>query len=289
MGQVISGIPAEIPGINGGAAPSPDFPITGIFGSGQVRVITTSQAFIVPDGCTRVRVRLWGGGSGAAVGLSRGGPGAGFALKDISGLTPGQSIAVTVGAGGVSGTPGTSGGTSSFGAFVSATGGNINGTGGSGIGGDINYSGGGTFSSAFGGGGAASVWGDGGKGNSSQDAPGGAGSAGGGGGAGQNGGDGIFGLGGRGASDTTAALRAEPGGPVQRLISLDYIGTGGGGGGGANLIGVYRGANGTNGGGGGTGSGSGSITGGNGGFPGGGAGGPASGSIGGNGLVIVEW
>ena len=60
---------------------------------------------------------------------SGGGGGGGYARKRIAGLTPGQSITVAVGAGGNAGATGvapTSGQGSSFGSYVSATGGTVN-------------------------------------------------------------------------------------------------------------------------------------------------------------------
>ena len=126
-------------------------PFTGQYGTGIVKMYATSgtYTFTVPTAITSVRVRVWGGGGGGASGAganNRGGGGGGFAMKTITGLTPGASITVTVGSQGLANTgdsAGTSGGTSSFGAYVSATGGsggtNSNSTGGSGSSGDINY------------------------------------------------------------------------------------------------------------------------------------------------------
>lgn len=134
------------------------------FGSG-VQNFAASGTFIVPAGVTQVEVEVWGGGSGSYASVSGtptgissgGGSGGGYARKRISGLTPGQSIPVIVGAGGAAGAVGGSapgaGGTSSFGAYVSATGGSLNylaSTGnpqngatpaGSGVGGDVNLTG----------------------------------------------------------------------------------------------------------------------------------------------------
>lgn len=103
------------------------------FGSG-VRAFTTSGNFVVPPGVRQVEVEVWGGGSGSfasATGKAAGGgSGGGYARKRITGLTPGESIPVTIGSGGsaglVSGAPPTAGGTSSFGSHVSATGGALN-------------------------------------------------------------------------------------------------------------------------------------------------------------------
>lgn len=103
------------------------------FGSGT-RVFTGSDTFVVPANVTQVEVELWGGGSGSyasATGTAAGGgSGGGYARKRIAGLLPGQVISVTVGGGGAGGTvagaqPGP-GGTSSFGSYVSASGGALN-------------------------------------------------------------------------------------------------------------------------------------------------------------------
>lgn len=119
------------------------------FIGGRGQVFTSSGTFTVPTGVTAVKVTVIGGGGngGAPTGGSSqggGGGGAGRAIKYITGLTPGNAITVTVGA---------AGGTSSFGAFCSATGGaagaspattNSNGAGGAagaGSGGDINLTG----------------------------------------------------------------------------------------------------------------------------------------------------
>ena len=103
------------------------------FGSG-VQSFTASGSFTLPTGITVVDVEVWGGGSGSYASVanlpSGGGSGGGYARKKIAGLTPGQTVPVTVGAGGSGGTtaggaPG-GGGTSSFGTYVSATGGSLN-------------------------------------------------------------------------------------------------------------------------------------------------------------------
>jgi hypothetical protein len=103
--------------------------------------------FIVPAGIIRVTSLVWGGG-GAGGGTSSGGGagGGGFALKRCT-VTPGQTIAVTVSPQASPGPPANPGGTSSFGAFCSATGGAIGqdagagGVGGVGVGGDLNLQG----------------------------------------------------------------------------------------------------------------------------------------------------
>jgi hypothetical protein len=130
------------------------------FGSG-VQSFSSSGSFTVPAGVTQVEVEIWGAGAGSFASVpglaSGGGAGGGYAKRLVSGLSPGQAIPVTVGTGGSAGTTaGTAarpGGTSSFGQFVSATGGSLNylatsaspGNGatpaGVGVGGDVNFTG----------------------------------------------------------------------------------------------------------------------------------------------------
>lgn len=130
------------------------------FGSG-VQSFSASGTFTVPTGVTQTEVEVWGGGSGTFASVagasSGGGSGGGYSRKRIVGLIPGQQITVTVGAGGGAGAVGsnapTSGATSSFGTFVSATGGSLNYLAttaspqngatppGVGVGGDVNLSG----------------------------------------------------------------------------------------------------------------------------------------------------
>lgn len=151
------------------------------FGSG-VEVISASGSFVVPAAISQVEVEVWGAGSGSFASTSSiasgGGSGGGYARKRVTGLTPGQIIPVTIGVGGVGGTTGgvaaTAGGSSSFGTYVSATGGSLNATtsivspqngatpGGIGVGGDLNLmgsSGQSAFMSAAGTGGAAPLGG----------------------------------------------------------------------------------------------------------------------------------
>lgn len=161
-------------GGGGSTAPAPGNNIfSGTFGNGSIMTFGVSGTFVVPSGVTSIRIRLWGGGGGGASQSLTGGGGGGFAIKTLS-VTSGTSYAVTVGEGGLRGT---TGGTSSFGSDVSATGGggaNNNNVGqhdgGTGTGGDINATGGfgstahrvPTNGSGYtGGGGAASLLGDG--------------------------------------------------------------------------------------------------------------------------------
>jgi|9_EtaG_2_1085328.scaffolds.fasta_scaffold32813_2 hypothetical protein len=144
---------------------------TGTFGTGLVRVYGSSfgtanantYTFTCPTGITKVRVRCWGAGGGGPSNASHaGGAGGGFAIGEFD-VEVGTNYTVTVGAGGVHNT---SGGTSSFGTLISATGGasaanNSLHEGGIGVGGYINYKGGYAANGYCGGGGAASVFGHG--------------------------------------------------------------------------------------------------------------------------------
>ena len=119
-----------------------------------MQVFTSSGTFTIPAGVTKVKVTVVGGGGagcGALAYMGPGGGGGGTAIEIISSLTPGGTVAVTVGAGGVgaNGT-GPTGGTSSFASYCSATGGaggvsgglsSIGGSGGLGSGGDLNIAG----------------------------------------------------------------------------------------------------------------------------------------------------
>jgi hypothetical protein len=233
-------------------------PITGLFGTGAVAVFpgnqssTTSKTytFTIPAGIGALRVRVWGGGG------YNGGCGGGFAMKTIYNLIGITSVTITSGCGSNSG----AGGTSSFGSYVSATGGaTAGGTAGTGAGGDINFTGG------VAAGGAAGLFGNGGGGGTGGNI--GNGNAGGGSyDVAYSGGSGFTGVGGFYSSAATCVAAASP---FLSQFSIDFISTGGGGG--------YR-QNGVNGGGGGYS--------GTGGFPAGGGGTNASG---GAGLVIVEW
>jgi len=102
-------------------------------GFSNMQVFTATGTFTVPAGVTKVKVTVVGGGgagggyaqfAGTNYTASCGGAAGGAAIKIISGLTPGGSVAVTVGAS-VAGTTttGTTGNNSSFGAYCSATGG----------------------------------------------------------------------------------------------------------------------------------------------------------------------
>lgn len=126
-------------------------------------VFTAGGSFAKPTGCRYVKVRLVGGGGGGGVGFTTaagqgsaggGGGGGGYAEETIPASSLTASTTVTVGAGGLGANPPTAGGSSAFGAFLSATGGGAgtsmspitNGTsdggqGGAGTGGSINIDG----------------------------------------------------------------------------------------------------------------------------------------------------
>jgi len=127
-------------------------------------VFTTTGTFTIPTGVTEVKVTVVGGGGGGGGGTTGacvtyngiGGGGGGAAVKWLTGLTPGSTIAVTVGTGGAggSGGAGATGITSSVASgtqtisTVSATGGvggsgtgGITALGGTGAAGDLNIGG----------------------------------------------------------------------------------------------------------------------------------------------------
>lgn len=80
---------------------------------------TANGTFTIPTGVTAVKVTVIGGGGGAGNGfastitfsIASGGGAGGYAVKYLTGLTPGNTIAVTVGAAGAAGV---AGGTSSI-------------------------------------------------------------------------------------------------------------------------------------------------------------------------------
>lgn len=121
--------PQGVAGTNGVTGP------TGPAGSGggfNMQVFTSNGTFTVPAGVTSIMVEVRGGGGGGGSGngttsTGQGGSGGGYG-KDVFTVVPGTNYAVTVGTGG-SGAGSTSclvgspGGTSSFGALISASGG----------------------------------------------------------------------------------------------------------------------------------------------------------------------
>jgi hypothetical protein len=140
-------------------------------GLGGITVYTSNATFTIPTGKTVVKVTVIGGGGGSGGGKDidgngggGGGGGGGAAVKYLTGLTPGNTLTVTVGGGGTAGSsaPG-AGGTGSTSSVasgtqtittISATGGTggqpadgnggnaASGNGGSGTNGDLNIKGG---------------------------------------------------------------------------------------------------------------------------------------------------
>jgi hypothetical protein len=106
-------------------------PVSGVFGTGRMQIYSANDTFTVPAGITSARARVWG--AGGAGNSSNGGGGGGFAMKVVTGLTPGGTVAITVGT--------TAGASSSFGAYCSATGGG-NPAGGAGTGFYVYFNGG---------------------------------------------------------------------------------------------------------------------------------------------------
>ena len=279
-------------------------PISGTFGTGKIQFFIASTTWTVPSGITSVRVRVWGGGAGGANNIAngKGGAGGGFAIGVIA-VTPAASITITVGNGGMKGT---AGGTSSFGASISATGGSQSNTatsqaGGTGSGGDLNYTGGG-IGNSFAGAGAANLFGNGSGTDGRTNPPGASYKYSGSSGAGTDLPNSYYGgisSGGSGFFGTPGGI-TNPNATINGPVPLDYIGAGPGGGiayintatTGATASYTDIGGWGINGGGGASSS---TVAGyaGGGGFPGGGGGVNGSGGLfggkGGEGLVVVEY
>lgn len=126
-------------------------------GFSNMQVYTSgTNTWTVPAGVTQCKVTVvggGGGGGGGASGAGGGGGAGGCSIRYVTGLTPGGTVTATVGAGGAAGVSnnnGSAGGTSSFGAYASATGGSGGtgtssyggGAGGTGSSGNLNISGG---------------------------------------------------------------------------------------------------------------------------------------------------
>jgi hypothetical protein len=138
-----------------------------VSGGGKGQAFTSNGTFTIPTGITAIKVTVVGGGGGggsfnACYGGGAGGGAGAAAIKYLTGLTPGNTLAVTVGA---LGTTGASGGTSSVASgtqsitTITATGGgggsyNVAGAGGAASNGDINSGGGSGGPSGSGNGGA---------------------------------------------------------------------------------------------------------------------------------------
>ena len=167
--------------INESASTPPDFNL-------NVQVFNSSGTFNVPTGVSKVDVLVVAGGGGGAGSVSGGGGAGGLVWQEGYAVTPGASIAVTVGAGGAGGatnSSGNNGQNSSFGSLEAIGGGRGGaagttntdpGVGGSG-GGGARY--GGTNTKATGGAGTASQGYSGGNVNPSADSWAGGGGAGG--------------------------------------------------------------------------------------------------------------
>ena len=142
---------------------------------GKPRLITetivTNQSWTVPNDIKgNLSVRIFGGGSGAYHngGLRMWGGGGGWMNNGEISITSGSQISITIGAGGNGGQYQTSGGTTSFGTYLSANGGSGS-SGGSGAGcwtesggRGYQFGGGGTTDMGSGSGGAGGMWGGGG-------------------------------------------------------------------------------------------------------------------------------
>lgn len=131
------------------------------------QIFTNNGTFTIPTNVTAIKITVIGGGGGSGgvwgpsgPAMSGGGGGGGAAIKYLTGLTPGNTLSVTVGGGGAAGGPGSpgtnggTGGTSSVSSgsqsigTISATGGGGSpwagdaytngGSGGNGSGGDLN-------------------------------------------------------------------------------------------------------------------------------------------------------
>lgn len=116
--------------------------------SPTVSLFAGSGTWTKPTGLVYVIVEMVGGG-GPGLGFTsnstasyNGGGGGGYAKKVLRASQLAGTVSVTIGAGGIGNTStGTPGGTTSFGAHFSATGGSGDGTAGAGSGGDMNLSG----------------------------------------------------------------------------------------------------------------------------------------------------
>lgn len=222
----------------------------------KTEVIKESTGWTVPDVDGPVNVRIFGGGAGGQAEKTTffnfffydggcGGGGGHMATKDIM-LTRGKNVLITIGKGGAKGAGngdgemGAAGGTSSFGTYISANGGQCP-NGGSGGGGGQVYSYGGTASYGGAGGskgnkgsnGIAAAGGKGLGGDYGGDAGGGGGGYGGNGGGGSSGGGGGgggYGLNGNGSSAGTNNKAGWAAGGCGAINDDNAVGTDGGSG-----------------------------------------------------------
>lgn len=129
MSQLPAGIPNGLATLGSdGKVPASQLPTPTGF-----QAFTLTGTFTVPAGVTRVFVQVWGAGGGGAAGqwsAGAGGSGGGYAQNWCQ-VTPGNTVTVTVGAGGVGETNSnggaTVGGNSSFGTCAAAVGGGFSG------------------------------------------------------------------------------------------------------------------------------------------------------------------
>lgn len=165
--SIVAGTGISISGATGAVTVTSS--VTG--GGGRGQTFTANGTFTIPTGITAIKVTVVGGGGnggGSGYILGSGGGGGGAAIKYFTGLTPGNTIAVTVG--GSAGTSQVASGTQSI-TTISASGGatsgvnigglTVPGAGGIGSNGDLNIKGGpGSFAeSLFGGSCCAQTWG----------------------------------------------------------------------------------------------------------------------------------
>jgi hypothetical protein len=157
----------------------------------NAQVFTGNGTFTIPAGVTKLKVTVVGGGGGGCSGggfgqngTRGGGGGGGTAIKYLTGLTPGNTLAVTVGAGGTANSqPGGDGGDSTVASgtqsITTITGGGGDGgvidfgyftAGGLGANGDLNIRGGGSLSGGDGVGGSSTMGGGSGVGGTSASA-----------------------------------------------------------------------------------------------------------------------
>jgi len=83
--------------------------------------ITTNSTYVAPYAGDYIIVCCGGGGGSSDESYYDGGSGSGFLIKKVT-LSKGESVDVTIGTGGAAGS---SGGTTSFGTYLSAIGGNV--------------------------------------------------------------------------------------------------------------------------------------------------------------------
>lgn len=100
--------------------------LAALFGAGAgsqfvgLSYYTTSGTAGIPAGATKAYVRAWGGGGGGGNNTGGGGGGGGYIEGLITGLTPGGTLSILIGAGGPAGT---SGGSTTVDVYMIANGG----------------------------------------------------------------------------------------------------------------------------------------------------------------------